>query len=276
MAAFDVATVGDNCIDRYLPPVGLSTVGGNAVNVAVHLSRLGRRVAYFGAVGDDGDGRRTLDALRANGVDVGHVQVVAGGRTAYSEITVRPGGDRVISFEEFGVCAGYRVPPADLAVLRTLRHVHLGWLDDGGAAKRALLGTGLSLSQDLGVHARAETLDPRGLAVAFASTAADPGAAEARLADLLAGGAGLAVVTMGGLGSMASRGHGIARAGIAPAAVTDTLGAGDTFIAAFLDALLRGCRLEDCLTAARDAAAGTCGHYGGFPQTPLPLAGGPA
>ena len=41
MHGFDVATVGDNCIDRYGPPLGLSLVGGNAVNVAVQLARLG-------------------------------------------------------------------------------------------------------------------------------------------------------------------------------------------------------------------------------------------
>ena len=53
-----------------LPPVGLSTVGGNAVNVAVHLARLGRAVAYLGAVGA---GRRmaraSLAALRAEPVE---------------------------------------------------------------------------------------------------------------------------------------------------------------------------------------------------------------
>ena len=59
MGRFEVATVGDNCIDRYLPPIALATVGGNAVNVAVHLRRLGRRTAYFGAVGEDREGRWT-------------------------------------------------------------------------------------------------------------------------------------------------------------------------------------------------------------------------
>lgn len=44
------AAVGDNCIDRYLAPVGDCLVGGNAVNVAVQLARLGRRASYFGTV----------------------------------------------------------------------------------------------------------------------------------------------------------------------------------------------------------------------------------
>ena len=36
----DFAAVGDNCIDRYLPPIGLSLVGGNAINVGVQLLSL--------------------------------------------------------------------------------------------------------------------------------------------------------------------------------------------------------------------------------------------
>lgn len=55
---------GDNCIDRYLPPFNRSFVGGNAVNVAVYLQKHGIPAAYIGVVGDDADGRRTLDALK--------------------------------------------------------------------------------------------------------------------------------------------------------------------------------------------------------------------
>ena len=69
MDGFDVATVGDNCIDRYLPPVGVSTVGGNAVNVAVHIRRRGHRVVYLGAVGDDANGERLLACLDQDGVE---------------------------------------------------------------------------------------------------------------------------------------------------------------------------------------------------------------
>ena len=40
-----VATMGDNCLDRYLPPLERKFVGGNALNVAVGLSDLGHDVA---------------------------------------------------------------------------------------------------------------------------------------------------------------------------------------------------------------------------------------
>lgn len=265
MAGFEVATVGDNCIDRYLPPLGLATVGGNALNVAVHLRRLGRATAYFGAVGDDEAGAWTRNCLESNQVITEHLREVAG-QTAYTDIDVDPQGDRIIAFEDFGVCRGYAPSGAETELLKGVRHLHIGWLDDGGALKRRLAASGLSISQDLAVNPGAE-----GLAIAFASAGASEEQARRLLNQALSQGAALAVVTRGALGSIASDGIRSAETGIAPVEVFDTTGAGDTFIAAFIDARLRGLELGACLAAGRDAAAATCRHLGGFPQTPRPF-----
>ena len=140
-----------------------------------------------------------------------------------------------------------------------MRHVHIGWLDDGGALKRRLIGAGVSVSQDLAVNPGAD-----GLAVAFAS-AGDGGRTAHELAgDLLAEGARLALVTRGAHGSLATDGRETIEIGIAPVAVADTTGAGDTFIAGFLAARLAGATLTAALESGRDAAAVTCGHFGGF------------
>jgi len=267
MGAIVAATVGDNCIDRYLP-LSASTVGGNAVNVAVHLVRLGRDTAYFGAVGADEAGRRVLAALAANGVGTGHVRVRDDAATGTTDITFGPGGERIIGAEELGACAGYRPTPDDMAALVRMRHVHLGWLDDGGALKRMLAARGTAVSQDLSVTSPAEGRTPDGLAVAFASAGPSLPEGEAVAARLLEGGAGSAVVTCGAAGSIAAGGGEIARIDARPVEVVDTLGAGDTFIAGFLAARLGGATLAACLAAGRDAAAATCGHLGGFPQVP--------
>jgi fructoselysine 6-kinase len=265
MGSFEIATVGDNCIDRYLPPIGLATVGGNAVNVAVHLQRLGRCTAYFGAVGPDKAGAWTRASLTENDVDIEHL-VERRGRTAYTDLDVDADGDRIIAFEDFGVCRGYRPSAAEIDLLRAAKHLHLGWLDDGGALKRRLAAGGVSISQDLAVNAGADRL-----AIAFASAGASEARARELLAQALAEGACLAVVTRGALGSIASDGVRQAETGIAQVEVVDTTGAGDTFIAAFIDAHLRGLELGACLEAGRDAAAATCRHFGGFPQAALPL-----
>jgi fructoselysine 6-kinase len=265
MAGFDVATVGDNCVDRYLPPIGQATVGGNALNVAVHLRRLGLPTAYFGAVGNDRSGAWIRNTLAENRVDIEYLREVPG-QTAFTEIGVDAKGERIIAFEEFGVCRGYAPSEAETALLLKARHLHIGWLDDGGALRRRLGAAGVSVSQDLAVNAGAD-----GLSIAFASAGASPESARSLLDRALAEGARIAVVTRGALGSIASDGIRLAETGSAPVVALDTLGAGDTFIAGFIEAYLRGLELGACLAAGRDAAVATCRHLGGFPQRPLPL-----
>jgi len=269
MSGIALATVGDNCIDRYLA-LNRSTVGGNAVNVAVHLAAAGLTVGYFGAVGADRDGERVLAALRENGVDTGGARIRPG-ITAYTDIAVDEAGERIIAFEDFGACAGYRPSPAEIDELRALDHVHIGWLDDGGALKDALAAAGTSVSQDLSVSQAPDHRRSEGLAIAFIS--AGPSIEEGRrlLAEALAGGARTAVVTCGALGSLAGNGVERAQAGVAPVDVVDTLGAGDTFIAGFIAAQVAGKSLQESLEAGREAAAATCRHPGGFPQTPVEL-----
>lgn len=265
MTPFEVAAVGDNCIDKFMPPAAVSAVGGNAVNVAVHLHKHGLRTAYFGAVGPDADGDRMIDCFRQNGLMLDHLQTLPG-VTAYTDIAIDPHGDRIFLFEEFGVCRDYRPTAQDIETLCRLRHVHIGWLNDGGALRRTLVAAGISVSQDISVNPGAD-----GLAIAFASAGSEPDAAAEKAAALLAEGAKLAVVTRGALGSLASNGAETLFMDIKPVDVVDTTGAGDTFIAAFIAAHLEGRPLAACLEAGRDAAAIACTHFGGFPQTALPL-----
>ena len=270
MKTFRFAAVGDNCIDRYRPPVSQALVGGNAVNVAVQLALLGHAAFYFGAVGPDDAGRHTRRLLEENGVDVTHLRERPG-VTAYTDIETLPSGDRVFLHEDFGVCAGYRPDAAGIAFLATMDHVHIGWMDDGGALRRALAGAGVSVSQDISVNADPADLGTEGLSIAFASAGDDDAALEALLQRLGDDGVPLAVVTRGGRGSVASNGTVRVEAGIRPVEVVDTTGAGDSFIAGFIAAHIAGLPLSDCLAAGRDRAARTCTHIGGFPQVPQPL-----
>ncbi len=58
-----------------------TTLGGTARNVAENLGRLGADVKLVSAVGDDMIGRQLLTKTEASGVDVSHVQVIAGANT---------------------------------------------------------------------------------------------------------------------------------------------------------------------------------------------------
>ncbi|KQW34834.1 MULTISPECIES: PfkB family carbohydrate kinase [unclassified Ensifer] len=266
MKTLRFAAVGDNCIDRFQPPLSQSLVGGNAVNVAVQLARLGHGSHYFGAVGSDPAGQRTRHLLAENGVDVTHMQERFG-ITAYTEIDVLPSGERVFTFEDFGVCAGYKPDADEIAVLKTMDHVHLGWMDDEGVLRRTLADAGVSVSQDVSVNADPVNLGIEGLTIAFGSAGDD----DATLRRLLECGVPLAVVTRGSKGALVSDGRQTVSIGIRPVEVVDTTGAGDSFIAGFLAARIASLPLPDCLAAGRDRAAMTCMHVGGFPQVPQPL-----
>lgn len=267
MPEISFAAVGDNCIDRFLPPVGDCLVGGNAVNVAVQLARLGRDVGYFGAVGDDPAGDAVAAALAANGVDTAGLRRAAGQATARTDIETLPDGDRRFVFESFGACRDYRPGAADIARLRRMRHVHVGWFCGVARLRQDLRGSGVVLSQDLALNNRPEELDPAGLDLAFGS--APPGQAEAESRRLVAAGARIAVITLGAAGSLANELGKIRRVAAPPACVEDTTGAGDAFIAGFLDAYSKQLNLQDCLMAGNAAGGRACGHRGGFPQPPL-------
>lgn len=265
MAGFEIAAVGDNCIDRFTGADRFSLVGGNAVNVAVQLCRLGRKAAYFGAVGADEAGTRTLRVISRNGVDVEHVRTVPG-ITAYTEVARNEEGDRKFVHEEFGVVRDYRTTADDVAALKTARHVHIGWLNDDGALRKALAQAGVSVSQDISVNAEARNLGVAGLSIAFATSDGSRDEAVWKARELIAAGAKLAVITRGADGSLACDGETVIELAATPIDPVDTTGAGDAFIAGFLAARLKALPLLQCLEQGREIATRTCLHPGGFPQ----------
>lgn len=259
-----IATVGDNCID-VLSPSNRKLVGGNALNVAIQISRLGGSAAYFGPVSADDNGALVRASLRANGVSDANL-TLRSGATAHTDIEVAASGERHIGFEDFGVCAGYTPDAAQIDLLLGMDHVHIGWLDDGGALRQALVAAGVSVSQDISVNARPEDLGVDGLSIVLCSRPGGHDEAAEYAARLLQAGARAVVVTRGAEGSSAfftGKAYDIAAVEISP---VDTTGAGDSYIAAFLVAHLGGASPADAGKAAAEHAALTCAHEGGFPQ----------
>ena len=66
--------------------------GGKGANQAVMCARLGAEVTMVNAVGDDAFGTMTIDALRAEGVDIRHVERIEGVSTGVAPIFVEPEG----------------------------------------------------------------------------------------------------------------------------------------------------------------------------------------
>jgi fructoselysine 6-kinase len=263
-----LAAVGDNCIDRLRYATDgrlVRLVGGNALNVAIQARRAGIEAAYFGAIGPDEDGDLVRRALEREGVNVSGL-VVRPGNTSITQIEVRSDGERIMAHEDFGVCQGYAPEPEALACIRRADHVHLGWFDDGGALRQQLASEGQSVSQDLTVNADPRNLGVEGLAIAFGS---HPGAiddAERLGREWLAQGARMAVITRGAEGASVISAENVWHIPAERVDPVDTTGAGDSFIAGFLAAWLRGAEPDLAARAGARLARLTCLHEGGFPQ----------
>jgi fructoselysine 6-kinase len=256
-----VCCVGDNTIDRYVGAITGSYVGGNALNVAVQLRRLGHDAAYFGAVGDDDDGRRILGALRSLDVDVTGVTIVPG-RTANTIVRVTDEGDRVFEKEEYGVTLGYAPSDADIDRMSEFDGVHLGFIGRPEVLRDRMFGRVALMSQDCGVSPGFDHLN-----VAFCSCGDDPGSAKEVLSAAVAAGAKLAVATCGAAGSASFDGAQYRSMSALPTTVVDTTGAGDSYIAGFLSGLLSGRSVEDAMHTGAEFAALTCTHVAAWPQS---------
>lgn len=71
--------------------------GGKSANQAVAAARVGARVRFIGAVGNDDAGRQALASLRAEGVDTSGVARLAGAATGVALIVVDAAGENQIA-----------------------------------------------------------------------------------------------------------------------------------------------------------------------------------
>ena len=258
---------GDNTIDRYLEPVGRDLVGGSCLNVAVGLRRSG--AAYVGPVGEDPAGAHVLAELAAQAVDTSHVAILPGATTALTEILLLPQGERRFVSESYEIFDAYQPNAAAWAAVTSAASVHTSRLphlfDRLRAAARK---DGFRLSCDFSTFELPPDLEGVDLAFRSAGESTDPVHALALAAAALERGAASVVVTLSKAGSVALTAAGSTwQDAVEVEPVVDTCGAGDAFIAAYLERWLAGGAIADCLAAAADAGARACTAVGAFPQS---------
>ncbi len=263
-AAPKLAAVGDNCLDVYLTK-DVMTVGGNALNVAVHWRRAGLDARYFGTVGRDGEGDIILDETVKAGLSAEDVER-HNGHTAVTLLREKD-GDRQILFEDLGVGKDYMPADAHYRTIAAADWVHLG-TNAHAPLLRRLIADRVPFSVD--VSTAHDALPLHCVPIVFASGPDDPRAAvEPLVAKLKAAGASEVVVTCGSRGAFFSDGGALQHAPAMPVSVVDTCGAGDSFIASFLAAFRIARRpAAEALRQATADAAQTCLYIGGFPQRP--------
>lgn len=268
-----IAAMGDNVVDCYMS-MGTMFPGGNCLNVSVFVRRFGGESAYIGAVGDDTAGYLIRDALVEEGVDVSHLRMVERGPTAYCIIGHRD-ADRIFLRADLGVSM-IEPTSTELAFLSGFDAVHIGQssgLDAfvEAAASKTRLSYDFSTRRD-GDHRR--SIAPLCFLASVSGGGLSHNEALALLEELRTAGATWALVTRGEEGAILAGEGQVFSVPAAPAELTDTLGAGDTFIARTLYGLLQRETPSVLLAEAAKAASQTCRYYGaiGYPA-PIVLTG---
>jgi fructokinase len=243
--------VGESLVDVVLEPDGARTErpGGSAANVAVALARLGRPVRFATAFADDERGRAIAEHLERDGVVLA-TDPYAVARTSSAEATIAADGSAAYVFDldwrlhPLGdetplfvhVCSiGAVLEPGADDVLAILDRVEGATVTYDINARPAITGTGPE------VVARVE----RVVAAAHLVKASDEDLAalypaltvDQAVQHLLELGPRAVAVTLGGEGATWRDADGVVEVTAPEVDVADTIGAGDTFSAAVIDAL---------------------------------------
>lgn len=249
-------------------------LGGKGANQAVAAARMGARVTFVGAVGRDAAGDRSLDALRAEGIDCTTVirtpdaptgaAVITVDETGENQIAVAPGANLLLD----AVTVAAAVTAAKPAVVLAVLEVPIGSVV-AAAAAAAELGTQLVvdpappmlLPDEL--LATGPVLTPNVEELALAAGMPPGTSIRTAARQLLDRGARAVVVTVGADGILILSRDGedeipADRAGT----VRDATGAGDAFAGALAALLAEGTELVSAARMANAAAGLSVLHDG--------------
>ncbi|HEY0275383.1 MAG TPA: PfkB family carbohydrate kinase [Paenirhodobacter sp.] len=260
-----IVCLGSNTVDVYADR-GLMFPGGNAVNVAVIAARLGIRSAYIGCFGaTDTAGQLIGDALEAENVDVSRVRRIAG-NTARTFIGHR-GEDRIFLGFDRGIRPEYTLEPEDFRFIAAFDALHTGLNNDKNEEMERLAASARMMTVDFADHwqpAQRDRFAPLADIAFLSHATGDAAHCVDTMRGFAAAGAALVVATRGENGAMALADGQVFSQSSAPARIVDTLGAGDAFVAGFLDGWLRGRKTPAALEDGARSAAAICAELGGF------------
>ena len=274
----------------------ITNAGGKGANQAVAAARMGTRTCMIGAVGRDAFGDALVAGLQDADVDVEFVarrdDVETGTATIIrcendNRIVLSPGANHALLGEDVACALHYLVadeldadicdlaPAAGgvfiaqgecdlIATAEALSCAHrLGFYTVFNPAPACALPAGAWPAVDLVCPNETECQVLTGV------LPTDDASCVAALKALLAKGAGAAVITLGGAGSVTlGDDGGLLRMPALSSEVVDTTAAGDTFIGALAAARLQGLPLFECMVAGARASAVTVSRLGAQQSIP--------
>lgn len=258
------AAVGFTCTDVY-KNLGISYPTGNGVDLLFNLMELTPSIepSVVTAVGDDAYGERFIETCSARKVDISHIRVVPGGRSAVIEMQLN-GRDRVHHRAERGVMPEYQPDGADMDFIRSQDYIHtdLSWNVTG------LLGEmrkkGAKIYFDFSKRYQHPEVPEILRNIDYGIFSFEEENNEVR--ELLKTGCGLGakilLATFGEKGSLAYDGKEFYRQPCMPAGtLVNTVGAGDSYGAGFMSGLLLGEDIPSCMRRGARKSAEIVGIF---------------
>lgn len=263
-----VIGIGDNVCDKYYP-ARMMYPGGQAMNFSVYAKLLGADSAYMGVFGRDAVADhviRTLDEL-----EVDHSRCRQyDGENGYAKVRLVDGDREFIMSNRGGIVNEHplELDEEDISYIKTFKLVHTsnnGHFDSQLAKVKA---AGVPISYDFSGRWNQsyymEEVAPF-VDYGFASCGnASEEEIEALCRTLVSKGCRLVVATRGSRGSLIYDGKQFYTQVPKLVDAIDTLGAGDSFAAAFLLSLLETGDIGTAMEAGAEFAAKTCMVNGAF------------
>ena len=259
-----IACIGDSCVDHY-DLYDQKLPGGNPVNFAVYVRRMGGEASFIGAVGSDSDGALVCSALERKGVDVSHVQVLPG-PTSTTHVTLED-GNRVFTAYDPGVMEQFALRPEDFEFIRAhdLAVTALWGRCEHDLGRIRAMGLTVAYDcADLPFDPAAQAALPDADIAFFSDDTQDEQTLKTTVETIHALGPSIVVAMRGARGSLAYDGRRYYTQAAIECPVVDTLGAGDSYIAGFLYSYLQGLSMKRCMRAGAENAAVTIGYLGAW------------
>ncbi|MFC8598683.1 ribokinase [Isoptericola sp. NPDC057191] len=260
--------------------------GGKGANQAVAAARLGARVAFVGAVGDDEFAQAATSGLRDAGVDLARLVVVPGS-TGVAVVTVAADGENSIvvvpganAAVDAGLVGRHADLLADAAVVVLQGEIPRDGIEEAArlAGGRVVVNLAPVIDVDPGVLRQADPLvvneHEAHAALALLTPGDDAGpdlADEEVVAGLRRAGVRSVVLTRGAQGALVAAEEvdgGVVAVPAPRVEAVDTTGAGDAFVGALAGELARGSGLVDAARLAARVGAFAVRGAGAQPSYP--------
>ena len=251
--------------------------GGNALNAAIAIARLGGRVSFAGPMGDarEASSGFILEQMASEGIDTTHVVRMPGLTTPVSAILIEPSGERTLTIYRDPALWSVKLPDGDAlladcrAILVESRCAAFATSLCAEARRRGIpgiVGVDRAMSVQDGLLTAASHLLFASDQMQETAGVADDGGALKRLAGLTPA---FLAATRGPRGTIWLNEAGeLEETPALPVQAVDTLGAGDVFHGAFTLRLAEGEEVREALRFAAAAAALKCTRHGGGMAAP--------